>query len=44
MYKIGVIGNTGYIAKSLISYLENKGFEIKRIGRSGVNDIYLDLE
>lgn len=44
MYKIGIIGSTGYIARSLITYLENRNFEIKRIGRSGVFDIYLDLE
>lgn len=45
MIKIGVIGNTGYISKSLIAeLLKSKDiYETKRIGRSGDFDIYLDL-
>lgn len=43
MKTIGIIGNTGYIAKSLITFLEKNDFDVKKIGRSGDYDIFLDL-
>lgn len=43
MHNIGIVGNTGYIAKSLITYFENNDFKVTKIGRSGIYDIFLDL-
>ena len=43
MSKIGVVGNTGYIAKALIKQLQIENFDIIKIGRSADFDVFLDL-